>query len=422
MKTPLFVREQTSYMVHSDPFSYHFLTDSPLYATEGIETMGVAVKNDRPVFYFNNDFVQGLDSPEVLFCLKHEVLHLVLHHCDLRCSPDPIRAMKENIAMDLAINQLIEISYKCKPPTTKEDRMVTDYKGQQKFVPAGTVMALYPEDYKYPRGLSFEQYLALLDKDYPDNAFSGKSPEGIPEEGSPFHNPPTIEGPDLPGAPIDNHSAFDSNKALGDFIRKEVGRLRKSKVWGNLPGDLASIIELAQKEEVPWQKYIKRYYGDFITYAREYTRRKAHKRLGYQAPGISYSVLQSEVHVYVDTSASVADLELSKFARETTGLSRIVPLYLNFFDTEVKGTPKLIKHKLKPADFKAVGRGGTDFQAVIDHALKHRVKQLVILSDGYCGEPDYKGFKGDIIWVITPDGSEAVREFRGKKVYIKNLD
>ena len=67
------------------------------------------------------------------------------------------------------------------------------------------------------------------------------------------------------------------------------------------------------------------------------------------------------------------------------------------FDTEIKSVEKKIKKARKT--FKVTGRGGTDFQAIMDYAEKSGADGLVISTDGYAPAPRQPRCK--VLWLMN---------------------
>lgn len=142
------------------PFSFNMLVGMVQQPSESVETLGVRVKNGRITLCYNPKFFASLEESERTFVLIHEMMHVLLHHCTHRTSGDLRRARKENVAMDLAINCMIPEEVGVKMPRFKED-----VGGKKK----GEILGLLPSMFGFRDGLSYEQYLSLLDKQFPDD-------------------------------------------------------------------------------------------------------------------------------------------------------------------------------------------------------------------------------------------------------------
>jgi predicted metal-dependent peptidase len=107
--------------------------------------------------------------------------------------------------------------------------------------------------------------------------------------------------------------------------------------------------------------------------------------------------------VAVDTSGSVNNGELKEFFHEVhhmhkTG-SDVTVIQCDAAISDVR--PYNPRNEIK-----LYGRGGTDFQPVIDYYNEHQHKFtcLVYFTDGECGAPE--NAKGKILWVLSSTSHE----------------
>jgi predicted metal-dependent peptidase len=394
------IDEVISFMAFNDPFNFTFLMKMNKSASTSVPTMGVHVKDCKIYLSYNLEFMGLLTKPELRYVLAHEVGHVALHHCTGRSSHDPKRHRLENIAQDLAINSLLPDSAEIRIPRHKADVFDEDGKLLAK---KDSKMGMFPADFGFPEQLSFEQYLALLEEEFKDKDAPG---QGEPGAG------------DFSGG-FDSHDGFAADAEVDALIRSVVDRIERGQKWGNTPGKMQEAIKKAQITEVPWWQWARRFLGDFISMEKEQTRRKPHRRMGYPFFGETNEYV-GEAHCFADTSASVGAEELGRFAGEVERLSDYMPVYLWMFDTAVQHPEKRPKpfHNARIKDIKFEGRGGTNFQAAIDHAAKVHARYVIIMSDGECSKPVVPAGMS-ILWVITPGHDGDLDGWPGKVVYMK---
>ena len=399
-----------SFLVVQDMFVHEILMAMHKVASKTIVgTMGVQVRGSRFYLYYNPDFVRSMSDPELRFVLTHEVYHLILHHCTKRAPSDNSRAQMWNIAADLAINSLIvDNNDRCMP--TKDD-----------------MRGVRPSDPKFgfPEKLSMEQYLQLIDEKFggskngkcPACGGSGKNPQGK-GQGQPGQQPgqgggnnpqgddkcPVCGGTgkvgELPSTGFDDHGKWseDESGMADTMIRNLVDKLSKrEKIWGTLPADMQAIIMAAQKSQVSWRKYLRFYLGQLLSSQHEPTFKRPNRRFGYPYCGKKLKHTDRKL-VAIDTSGSIGDDDLSQFLCEVNRLAEIQPVDLVMFDASIQG--KIIPFDRKRKNFKFDGRGGTDFQPVIDLAEKRRYSSLIILTDGCAPEPTKPVRVKDVLWVV----------------------
>ena len=458
-----------SFMAVEDPFSYDILMMAQRIEDKKMPTLGVTVKDHEIFLFYNPDFMATMDKNELTFILRHEVMHIALHHCTIRNPSDPSEKELANIAMDLAINSLINEVSGCKFPRYKEDMFVdavslsqsangkhppsfkrselptlkanvvalpkgveikdpnvkvydvTMSNGEEHpFIQVGTKgekQGESPEKYGYPPRLAYEQYLEMLRKDKQEG--KGKGQGQGQGQGQPGGQPGGNPGKD-PSAPgFDDHSGFDKSSIVDEQVRNQIEITQKSNRWGSVSADIAEIVKKAQTTEIPWWSLLKHEIGKFISPLKITTIKRPHKKFGYPWFGTK-SDCQDAVLVGWDTSGSVPSSCLSKFTAEVERLSMYAPVFLMQFDCSLKQDKPTKFDRKRLKEMAILGRGGTCFQPLIDYAIDKRYRKVIIMTDGEAPMPDLKGKHLNVLWVITPDGSdEPASSYPGRMVKMK---
>lgn len=401
----LVVDDCINQLANEDAYTFKVLMCIQKVSTPSVETLGVYVKESSMFLNYNPKFLGGLSNEEIVFCLSHELMHILLHHCTYRASVDPKRRKLENIAMDLAINSILPVNRYCKFPVYKHDH-------PEMGINKGDLLGLHPKNFNLEENLNFESYLDLIEKDMPpalqkllDNLDSFKD----------------INDPDYEPNPIEvgDHSGFAESSIVDAEIREIVDRISKSNSWGDKPGGYIEAVRKAQQAEVSWFRYLHYSLGKMISSVKKSSRRLFSRRQGWPYPGETYSTYGT-IDVYTDTSASVGTFELEKFTAEIARINTKIKVRLWCFDAEVQNPDKPIlfrKKNLMSIDFK--GRGGTNFQVAIDHAEKHNITQMVILTDGECETPTVTNKNMKIIWCLTPGHDGIGKDLPGTVIYMK---
>ena len=193
------------------------------------------------------------------------------------------------------------------------------------------------------------------------------------------------------------------------------------KMQVTIPAELKEIVDELFKPKpriFDWKSYFRRILGSIYDINIKKTRRKESVRFPKSA-GIKHKKKVS-ILVAVDTSGSVNNDELRDFFSEITYIykagARITILECDArisanYEYNGKWTGKV--H----------GRGGTDFQPVIDYYRKNMkdYAALVYFTDGFCSIPD--NVSRDTIWVITSNGDHN-KTYPGRTLFIpsKNED
>lgn len=341
-----------------------------------IPTMGVGViRKVDLALYYNEQFVDKLTRPELWAVLKHEALHVLLHHLT-RQKYFGYKMKGYNIAADMAIN--------------------THIKG----LPEG---ALYPSTFGLEDGKSSEYYYEKLKKQSEE---SGK--------GESF---------------FDDYETTDDHSMWEDFdeeiitekaraIAEQAMKAQDSNGWGDIAGGLIQEILAANKPKVNWKKQVRYFINQLVVVGRRSTRSRDNRRTSDIVPYLyagSKRRYSSRLLVAFDTSGSVSDKKLKAFHAELNGMVGLVQTDVICFDTVCHGNP--IEYSKKKNKMEIKGRGGTDFAPVIKLADELKYDGLIIFTDGYAPIPEKPRTR--VMWCLTAD--DDVHQFPyGRKVVISD--
>ena len=187
------------------------------------------------------------------------------------------------------------------------------------------------------------------------------------------------------------------------------------KMRGTIPAEMQEIVDELFKPKpriFDWKSYFRRMLGSIYDINIKKTRRKESVRFTGSA-GIKHKKKVS-ILVAVDTSGSVNNDELSDFFSEITYIykagARITILECDArISANYEYTGKWTG--------KVHGRGGTDFQPVIDYYRNNKkdYASLIYFTDGECCIPE--NVPMDTIWVITSKGDHN-KEYPGRTLFI----
>ena len=339
-----------------------------------IPTLAVGViRRVDLALYYNSEFIMGLNPIELRSVLKHEALHILLHHLT-RAKHFAFNPRGYNIAADCAINCHIE------------------------GLPDG---ALYPRLFNLEDDKSSEWYYEKLKKD-------------CEKEGKDFDQ--YVEGK---GDTVDDHSMWEDFD--DDIIEEKVRNIsekaikeQEKKGWGNINGNIAAQIIAANRPAVNWKKEVRWFINKLVLMGRRNTRMRPNRRYGIVSPGTKRDYT-SKLLVGFDVSGSVSDKQLEYFATELNGMIDHVKADFIQFDTSLKGDPKPYDKKGKKFDI--LGRGGTCFEPIIGLADEGGYDGLVVFTDGYAPFPSKP--KARVLWAVC-EQDRGVEFPYGKKVVIEN--
>jgi len=349
-----------------------------------IPTMGVGIVDKVNIaLYYNPEFVESLENSELTAVLRHEALHVLLHHLT-RSKHFHYNSMGYNIAADLAINCNLE------------------------GLPDN---ALFPRKFDLPDDQSAEFYYEKLKK---ETGEGGGSIEDL------------IGGK---GELIDDHSMWgDFDKELiEEKVRQIADKAIKKQMekggFGNMPGNLVDQIIALNKPKVPWFREIRRFVQRSVLRGRRATRKRDNRRTGESYPHLNPGNKRntiSKMLVALDTSGSVSDAQLRSFVTELNGLVHLVETHVVQFDTQIHGKP--IELTKKVSNFDIRGRGGTCFSPVLNMFIEEGYDGLIVFTDGYAPYPDIPhNKKNKILWALDQQDSHVHIPY-GKKVVIPDLN
>ena len=183
----------------------------------------------------------------------------------------------------------------------------------------------------------------------------------------------------------------------GHIVKQIADQVQKSR--GTIPGEFSEILEKLNTITPPkfdWKGYIRRFAGKSTKIYTKSSRRKLNKRLP-DFPGLKVKQ-QKHILAAIDTSGSVSTKELKEFLNELYHLCKTgSEVIIVECDTAIRS----IKRFNPRENLEIHGRGGTDFQAVIDYynANFHKYSCLMYFTDGEAPAPD--NARGNILWVLS---------------------
>jgi predicted metal-dependent peptidase len=335
-------------------------------------------------------------------------LHEVLHRLNRHGARVGTRDRKLfNMAGDLAIN--------------------TTVKAMGAELPPG---GLFPAFFKFPDGLSSEEYYELLLKKQQEQLQKGGKGKQQDEEqqdkpccgggwcgsaaGRKVEGEPDGNDPDARSEAAQERAVRETAEEIKDFAAKNPGKL---------PAGLQRFAdEILQPAKVPWQKRL----ASMTRHAVAWSLGAMDHR--YDAPsrrqaGIGFGngrpILPRlrrpipRVGVGVDTSGSMGKEELTGALIEVRGILQSVGADVDFIacDSKVHAARKVASMNDVIASLK--GGGGTDFRPVFEalEKLSPRPKVFVFATDGYGPAPEAPPFGVRVIWLLIGKGAPKPAEW-----------
>jgi len=331
--------------------------------TAGVSKNGIGVQ-----LTINPDFFTNLNDLTRMGLLKHELLHIAFGHLMIR---DLYKDKKLfNLAADLEINQYIDSDW---------------------LPEGGITLDTFPE-LNLPHVAGTRVYYDLLQQAKDDG--TSETLNNILDQ---------MDG----NSPYD-HSTWDEFEELDSasqkLIEKQVEHQLKEaaenvkKKHGTIPGELADLIERlfhVEPAKFNWKAYLRRFIGNSTVSYTKKLRRKHNKRYAGN-PGLKIK-FKNHILVGIDTSGSVNNDELKEFYNELHHMHKTGHrITIAQCDTDINSIEDFNPKK----DWEIKGRGGTDFQPVIDHYNEYgKYTALIYLTDGEAYAPN--DCPKNTLWVLS---------------------
>jgi predicted metal-dependent peptidase len=348
-------------LILEQPFYGLFLISLNKVWEDRIETAGVSINGINYMLYINPEFFLNLPDNQKKGVLIHELIHIAFNHLVMR---DKFQDKKLfNIAADCELNQYID----------------------RNDLPEG---AIYPDSFpelNLPLKAGTHKYYELLQSAAENN--ESETLSNMLE--SDMH--PTWE--DITAGLSDAEK-----KLIEKQLKHQLNEVASSlKNKGDIPGFIKEVIDNMNYDEpskFDWKSYLRRFAGNSNKiYTRKSRRKENHRLEGNPAIQIK---MRNHILVAIDTSGSVSTSELKEFLQEIYHINKTgTVITVVQCDTEINSIEPFNHRK----EIKFKGRGGTEFQPVIDHFNENKGKytSLIYFTDGECSAPRNVNFK--TLWV-----------------------
>lgn len=281
-----------------------------------------------------------------------------------------------------------------------------------------------PRDYKLERGECFEFYAKAIEKLLRKAKQKQAAEEENKQKSSKVRIPKKVKECAERGD-IDSAQLWKEDELAVAEINQMIDTLAFNKHWGNISANMIDSIIASTKVKIDYQRVLRLFRTEVISSKRRLTRMRPSRRFGFDYMG-SVHQLTSRLLIAVDTSDSVSNDMLSDFFGIVNRFFKygIETIDVVMFDTEINGETISLKKAMKDG-LKIIGRGGTDFQCVIDYAAqsKTRYQGLIILTDGDAPTPTLPPFfRVPILWALIKNrhSNHKLKE-TGRLCYIQNI-
>lgn len=355
-------------IVLDHPFFASILLRRPLIKDNNIPTLAV---DARGRIYYNEQFVESLTVPQIVWGLCHEVGHVIGQHAVRRGSRNP---RKWNYAGDAWIND------------TLTDAKVGDPIPQTVNMPGSkddTVENIYD---KLPDG--------------EDGSGPGGG-DGGGQGGQGGMDGDVIYGDGQNGG---KQLTADEVREIEGQIKVEIAEAAQAaKMRGKMPGKLAEIVADLLEVKTPWYEILEKHCVSRVQQGLSW--RRPNKRFAdVYLPSTDKLPQMGELVVQIDVSGSISKTELAYYNGH---LSRIVEqcrpskVHAIYVDTQVQRHDEFDCGEEVKLEF--FSGGGTDMPVGFDYLAEQGIDPdvFVCLTDGYTPFGDDPGYP--VVWCISSE-------------------
>lgn len=248
---------------------------------------------------------------------------------------------------------------------------------------------IQPAMYNLPDGQNYEWYVKQLIQQRPEE----KEDKNADGDGTALKN-------DIPNNKDNGYTGLWEEDPMQMCEINEI--ILSSTNWGSVPGQMVEVIYQSTRGRVKYESILREFYASALSDNRRLTRSRPSRRFGFEQMGSFYKYMPKLI-MALDCSGSVSSENLGIYLHILSQFFKygIQGIDVITFDTIVnKEVTKLKKNKDKQIAIK--GRGGTDFQPVVDYFCKHiDYDGMMIVTDGYAPVPQVPSFlKNKLLWII----------------------
>lgn len=338
---------------------------------------------------YRPEFIEALDDRVLEELLKIETLRIVLKHPYVRRPPSG------------------EITYLASNITLKEHTRTTmPLPAAQDVFGDASFSKQYYEFYCDRLATKSSRY---------EEASAGSGTSTDAAEG---HEEPSPDDAARNGKTCDIERHFDAQAGPGrtqhwqpdtlacEEIDNVIREAEMSQSWGNLSSNLVAMIRATLKPKLDYRKVLRSFGTSILATRRELTRFKPSRRYGFDCMGSRYA-LRTKLLVAVDVSGSMSQSDLM---HAYSAINRLFQYGIETIDTiqfDAKITGPVDTFARRRFQVTVTGRGGTNFQPVLDFIDEHRdYDGLLVLTDGGAETPRRpKNRNTRVLWLFSNEAT-----------------
>lgn len=390
-------------MWQQDPVMFGALSMLDKVPSQSQETMGLDTSGRSPTLRYNPNFVNSVSQERLELVMVIEGFRTLLRHATTRLKDPPqISALSSS----LSINQLMN------------DDLMKLIQGIDEVTPD-------PKMFGLPDKQAFEEYYrGLMDKvDKTNQTISkiwgsmskeqkqkmindafDKYQQKMEEQEQKKDGDGFKDFKDEKEAMKDymdpngtGNQQWSSNDMIDASVKQFINKIRnRTKQWGKYTGDAQATILANLDPKISARDMLRRFSASVMCGKTVPSRMKINRRRDLEIPGYRRTY-KPKVILAIDVSGSISDEDLQYAFSIVNRILFYAEIIFIQFDTEIKSQETNLRRARK--EFKVMGRGGTDFECVMNLADELNVDGTIVYTDGYASEPHKP--RGKVLWLMA---------------------
>lgn len=259
-------------------------------------------------------------------------------------------------------------------------------------------------------------------KRYENNTPRESEQEGIGDEMVPFAVPGNQS---IPGEPGDLEQAaqqsanWEPNPVAVEMIDKAIDKAQNAKACGSVSAALFEFILASRDVPINVGRHLAQFRTSILSTERVKTRMRPSRRYGFAQMGVRHPYT-TRLLVGIDTSASVPPRSLRQFIGVINHFFAQGVEQIDVMPFDCMLHPPVIQLRKATRRLRLSGRGGTNFQPIVDYYEASDYDGLIIFTDGEAQNPKFCTDK-KVLWVLT--SKEEYKRFQlNPKIYIPSIE
>ena len=203
---------------------------------------------------------------------------------------------------------------------------------------------------------------------------------------------------------IQNANHWDQDLFVTEQINDLITEIEASDRWGTVAGLSRELILASRIPKLDYRKVLKSFRANVLSTQRRLTRMKPSRRYGFAYMG-SRRDFTTKILFAIDVSGSVGTVDIGNALSVVNRLFKygIESVDVLWFDSAIRCEKPITMNKAR-REVAVTGRGGTNFQPIMNYLDKHRdYDGLIIFTDGIAPVPESpkKNRRTRIAWLFN---------------------